>query len=242
MEKIKSYFKDWTMFEKSWLLISSVTMVVLSLMWGDSMIALLSGLAGIISVVLCAKGKIENYAFGLFQAVTYAYICFQSHIYGEVMYNILMVPMIIIGIISWKKNMADGNGEVKARNLTAKGWVILIVGSIAAVAGYSFILKLLDGEFALIDATSTILSVIATILMLARYSEQWVMWVIVNMVSVVLWVMALMNGGEVLLHCLLCGQHTYSIPLTDTSTGERWRKRTHKELIENVELESDKFE
>lgn len=126
MEKIKSYFKDWTMFEKSWLLISSVTMVVLSLMWGDSMIALLSGLAGIISVVLCAKGKIENYAFGLFQAVTYAYICFQSHIYGEVMYNILMVPMIIIG--------------------------------------------------------------------------------------------------------------------TDTSTGERWRKRTHKELIENVELESDKFE
>ena len=42
MEKIKSYFKDWTMFEKSWLLISSVTMVVLSLMWGDSMIALLS--------------------------------------------------------------------------------------------------------------------------------------------------------------------------------------------------------
>lgn len=28
----------------------------------------------------------------------------------------------------------------------------------------------------------------------------------------------------------------------DTSTGERWRKRTHKELIENVELESDKFE
>ena len=165
MEKIKSYFKDWTMFEKSWLLISSVTMVVLSLMWGDSMIALLSGLAGIISVVLCAKGKIENYAFGLFQAVTYAYICFQSHIYGEVMYNILMVPMIIIGIISWKKNMADGNGEVKARNLTAKGWVILIVGSIAAVAGYSFILKLLDGEFALIDATSTILSVIATLWM-----------------------------------------------------------------------------
>ena len=32
---------------------------------------------------------------------------------------------------------------------------------------------------------------------------------------------------------MLCGQHTYSIPLTDTSTGERWRKRTHKELIEN---------
>lgn len=194
MERVKRFFADWTMFEKCWLSISSVLMVVLSLIWGDSILALLSGLAGTISVVLCAKGKIENYAFGLFQAVTYAYICFQSHIYGEVMYNILMVPMIIIGIISWRKNMAEGNEEVKARNLTLKGWIILIVGSVAAVAGYSLILKLLGGSFALIDATSTTLSVIATILMLARYSEQWVMWVIVNVVSVVLWTMALLEG------------------------------------------------
>lgn len=67
MEKIKSYFKDWTMFEKSWLLISSVTMVVLSLMWGDSMIALLSGLAGIISVVLCAKVRSRTMRLDFFR-------------------------------------------------------------------------------------------------------------------------------------------------------------------------------
>ena len=54
----------------------------------------------------------------------------------------------------------------------------------------------IGGEFTLVDATSTVLSVIATILMLARYTEQWIMWVIVNVVSVVLWVMALMSGGE----------------------------------------------
>lgn len=196
MERIKKYFSDWTLFEKCWLLLSSALMIVLSVSWGDSVLALLSGLAGIISVVLCAKGKIENYAFGLFQAVTYAFICYQAHIYGEVMYNILMVPMIIVGIISWKKNMAADSGEVKARNLTANGWIILIVSSVVAVAAYSLILKLIGGNFALVDATSTVFSVIATILMLARYSEQWVMWVIVNLVSVVLWVMAFSSGGN----------------------------------------------
>lgn len=41
-----------------------------------------------------------------------------------------MVPMIIIGIISWKKNMAAGEKQVKARNLTVLGWVILVVGGI----------------------------------------------------------------------------------------------------------------
>lgn len=196
MSKLKKFFADWTMFEKCWLALSSTLIVVLSLIWGDSVLAIFSSLAGIISVVLCAKGKIENYAFGLFQAVTYAYICFQSHIYGEVMYNILMVPMIIIGIISWKKNMEADSTEVKARNLTAKGWVIMILGSVAAVAGYSIILNMLGGNFALVDSTSTTLSVIATILMLARYSEQWVMWIVVNIVSVVLWVMALVQGDS----------------------------------------------
>lgn len=196
MSKLKKFFADWTMFEKCWLALSSTLIVVLSLIWGDSVLAIFSSLAGIISVVLCAKGKIENYAFGLFQAVTYAYICFQSHIYGEVMYNILMVPMIIIGIISWKKNMEADSTEVKARNLTAKGWVIMILGSVAAVAGYSMILNMLGGNFALVDSASTTLSVIATILMLARYSEQWVMWIVVNIMSVVLWVMALVQGDS----------------------------------------------
>lgn len=196
MSKVKNFFADWTMFEKCWLALTSILILVLSLIWGDSVLAIFSSLAGVISVVLCAKGKIENYAFGLFQAVTYAFICYRSHIYGEVMYNILMVPMIIIGIISWKKNMEAGDSEVKARNLTAKGWVIMIVGSIAAVAGYSLILRMLGGNFALVDSTSTTLSVIATILMLARYSEQWVMWIVVNVVSVILWVMALAKGDS----------------------------------------------
>lgn len=195
MNRVKQFFADWTIFEKSWLVISSLLVVGLSLIWGDSLLAIFSSLAGIISVVLCAKGKIENYAFGMINAITYAYICYQAHIFGETMYNILMIPMIIIGVISWKKNMEANESEVKARNLTPAGWLILIVGSILAVAAYSFILKALGGAFALVDAASTTFSVIATLLMLARYSEQWVMWVIVNAVSVVLWAIAFINGN-----------------------------------------------
>jgi len=195
MNRVKQFFADWTIFEKSWLVISSLLVVGLSLMWGDSLLAIFSSLAGIISVVLCAKGKIENYAFGMINAITYAYLCYQAHIFGETMYNILMIPMIIIGVISWKKNMEANESEVKARNLTPAGWLILIVGSILAVAAYSFILKALGGAFALVDAASTTFSVIATLLMLARYSEQWVMWVIVNAVSVVLWAIAFINGN-----------------------------------------------
>lgn len=196
MSKIKNYFADWTLFEKAWLVISTAVMITLSIVWKDKTIALISGIAGVISVVLCAKGKIENYFFGIIQAITYGFICYQSHIYGEVMYNALMVPAIIYGFFSWKKNMNDADTEVKARNLSLKGWIILIVSSVAAVFAYSMILKSLGGNYAMIDSTSTVLSAIATILMLTRYSEQWVMWIVVNVASVALWGAALAKGDS----------------------------------------------
>ncbi len=195
MEKIKSYFADWTMFEKVWLLTASVIMIALSIVWGDNLIALISGLTGMISVVLCAKGKISNYAFGLINALTYAYICFGQQLYGEVMYNtIYMVPVIIVGVVTWKKNMSEDNSEVKARNLTAKGWVILICVTIVAIIAYRQILTWLGGSLAWMDAMSTVFSAIAAILMVTRYSEQWVMWIVVNGVSVVMWVTVLLSG------------------------------------------------
>lgn len=196
MDKIKKYFADWTAFEKIWLVTSCLVMIGLSIAWQDSPLALLSGIAGIISVVLCAKGKLENYPFGLIQVTTYGYICYQAHIYGETMYNVVMVPIIIFGFFSWKKNMAQSGEEVQARNLTATGWILLIVGSIVAIFTYNSILGLLGGELTIVDSATTTLSLIAAFLMLARYSEQWILWIIVNVGSIILWVLLLMEGDS----------------------------------------------
>lgn len=196
MNKMKQYFEDWTTFEKAWLVITCFVMICLSIIWGDNAIALISGIAGTISVVLCAKGKIENYAFGLVQAITYGYICYNANIYGETMYNVIMVPMIIFGFFSWKKNMNQDNDNVQTRNLTVTGWLILILGSLAAICGYNMLLSALGGEFTMVDSTTTTLSFVATILMLSRFSEQWLVWIAVNVGSIILWVMALNQGDS----------------------------------------------
>lgn len=43
------------------------------------------------------------------------------------------------------------------------------------------------------DSLTTVVSVIASMLYLLRYSEQWLMWVIVNVLSIAMWVMVLMS-------------------------------------------------
>lgn len=196
MNRVGKFFEDWTTFEKIWLCLSIVIMATLSIIWGEKPLALISGLAGVISVVLCAKGKLINYGFGMVQAVTYAFLCYEAKIYGEVMYNIAMVPMIIIGFLSWKKHMIEEQEEVQTRNLSKKGWIVLILAMILSVWGYCSLLMYMGGNFAFIDATSTVLSAIATVLMIARYSEQWLVWILVNIASVVLWVSAFIKGDS----------------------------------------------
>lgn len=219
-DKIKHYFSDWTAFEKTWLIVSAILIVVLYIIWGESLISLISALTGIISVVLCAKGKISNYAFGIVNALTYAWVSYAAHLYGEAMYNtIFMVPMIIIGIITWKKNMNES--EVKARNLSLKGWVITIASTVLAVLIYRQILFALGGNLTWIDASSTVISVIATILMVMRYTEQWVMWIVVNGISVVMWLIVVAKGDMSNITTVIM----WSAYLLNSSYGfSNWRK------------------
>lgn len=60
MEKTKRFFTDWSRFEIIWLILSTVIMIVLSIIWGDNLLALISGITGILGVVLAAKGKVST--------------------------------------------------------------------------------------------------------------------------------------------------------------------------------------
>jgi nicotinamide mononucleotide transporter len=49
------------------------------------------------------------------------------------------------------------------------------------------LLAALGGNAAWLDSTSTTFSVIANALMVLRYREQWLLWIIVDAVTVVMW-------------------------------------------------------
>ncbi|OOB77770.1 MAG: nicotinamide mononucleotide transporter PnuC [Epulopiscium sp. Nuni2H_MBin003] len=191
---IKNYFHDWTKFELVWLIASTLIMITLSIIWQDTPIALISGITGIIGVVLCAKGKISTYFFAVINVALYAFICYNAKLYGETMLNALyFLPMNFIGFFLWRKHQSNG-GDVIVRNLTKKGIILLTVVTAVSVIAYWQLLIFLGGHLALIDATTTIISVIALLLQVTRYSEQWILWIIVNIISIIMWVMLFMEN------------------------------------------------
>lgn len=193
--------KDWTNFEKLWLLSFTVINVYLFFAWDDTILGLITSITGMLCVVLVAKGKISNFYFGMIQTGTYAYISYGYGLYGEVMLNgLFYFPLQFIGIYLWKRNRAEKaiKGEdIQVNSLTKKGWLITLISSTIIFVLYALFLKKLGGSVVWIDSATTTLSVIAQLLMLKRFTEQWLFWIAVNVLSIVLWVNALiLHGGN----------------------------------------------
>ena len=113
-----------------WFLILGVVAsnIIYSILSGNiDIIGSVAGIAGVLCVVLVAKGSIWNYLFGIVNVSMYAYISYKAALYGDAALNALYyVPMQFIGWWQWRQRGAavserrsDGNGtQVKARRFT----------------------------------------------------------------------------------------------------------------------------
>lgn len=156
----------------------------------------IAAITGLICVVLSAKGNILNYVFGLVNVSLYAYISFKSEIYGDAALNALYyIPMQFIGWFSWKqKKQTQDETKVSGKRMSTKQRIIWALVSISSVVIGGFILKYFNDPQPFKDAATTILSVIAMFLMVKAYMEQWVLWIVVNIISVVMWTFVAFRG------------------------------------------------
>ncbi len=178
---------------------------------GLSIIGSVASITGVLCVVLVAKGSIWNYVFGLINVSLYAYIAYQASLYGLATLNaVYYIPMQFIGWWQWRKRgaattsgeVAQGKSEtVKARRLTWKWRAILLLASLVLIAILAYVLTVVpnllggaENPQPIQDATITVFSIFAQALMAMAFLEQWVLWIIVNALSVVTWSILAFQG------------------------------------------------
>ena len=166
----------------------------------DSIGLMISGLSGVISVILCSQGKISFYLFGYIQLLTYVF-CFSipNNLHGETLENGMYLLTMLYGIHAWLKNYrrdkVTESIEIKSRKLTLTGNTTIAVIFIVGVIGYYLFLKnvplfgVMDSD-PFIDSLTSVPAYIAQILMVLGFREQWVYWFILDVSSVVLAVRA----------------------------------------------------
>lgn len=174
----------------------------------------LGALMGVVNTVLSANGNIWTFLFGVLDVCICAYANADSGNMGQFLQHVLyFLPMQFVGFWQWKKRGADtkkdadGNTRrVKARRLTGKQWIYVSAGIVAATAAAYGILYWIDltqfnaGRIAeidrekiFLDALVVVLNIAGQILMSFAYADQWYVWNLVNVFSIMLWVNRLMS-------------------------------------------------
>ena len=183
-------FGGWKPFEAVWLLIFIAVQIGIYIYNPDSILGMVSGISGIICNVFVSKGKISNYFFGLIFAYTYFYISLGANFLGEMNTTLYVyIPAQFIGYFLWKANMQKEQGAdaVVAKALTAKGWMGLIAFLVIGTFLFVQLLNHFGGSSTGLDGLSTIIVIAAQALMVLRYREQWLLWILLNIISIALW-------------------------------------------------------
>ncbi|MDF2678838.1 MAG: putative transporter [Brevibacillus sp.] len=197
--KWTGYFADWSWFERLWLLAFTVLNIYLFFALDDTLIGLIASLTGMLSVVLVAKGKTSNYYPGIINVVLYAFVAYGQKYYGEVMLNLLyFLPMQFIGLFMWRKNglSETKRNDVKVAVMTNRARIYWSVLCLAVTLAYAWVLKAMGGALPFIDSLTAVLSIVAMIFMVKRFVEQWVVWIIIDLLTIYMWVVAFMGDGN----------------------------------------------
>lgn len=182
------FITGYNKFEHIFLLAMVLLQVIMYCIVPDTAIGMVCGIAGVICVVLTAKGKISSYVFNFIQTVTYMIICWNAGLYLEWGEQIFCFCACIYGIFAWKKNMSTEQTVIAKK---FKWWQWLVVAGVTAgtTIGLGYFADIvLNSTLSYLDAFTVALAVIGQMLMTWRYREQWAMWIIINVTSLVMFI------------------------------------------------------
>ena len=155
-----------------------------------TLVNFVSAVCGIICIFFCAKANVSNFIFGLINTVVYAIYLLYYRIYGTFCLEVLFyLPMNVASWINWAKHRDKKMPEkTLAKQLTIKQRIIS-VGVVAVVTLITYkILLAVGGTVAFLDALTVAIGIVATILELYRYAEQYIWWIITDVIAVIMYI------------------------------------------------------
>ncbi len=194
---IKEELTGWKKAEVIWLSVACAIIAALSIYWGDTIMGIISATTGVACVVCTGKGKLSAYVFGLVNSVLYAIISYEAKLYGETMLNaIYYVPMQFVGFYIWSHNMNSETHEVEKKHMKNMGRVLVVASIVTGTYLYGLLLKNMGDAMPFVDAFTTVSSVVAMLVSVKMFAEQWWIWIAVDVFTVYMWVCNYIVGND----------------------------------------------
>ncbi len=154
-----------------------------------SILEIIASLLGVANIILIVRRSIWNYPFALTMVALYGFIFYDAKLYSDAGLQVFFFAVNLYGWWAWSRNRAD-EGDIVVERLSGIGRLLWIGGSLSAIAIWGmFMTANTDASYPYWDAAVAMLSVAGQILMTRRYIENWHWWIVVNLISVPLYLM-----------------------------------------------------
>ncbi|WP_088293659.1 nicotinamide riboside transporter PnuC [Bacillus mycoides] len=170
------------------LLISSIVCILVGFYIRSSYIEIFASVMGIINVWLLAREKVSNFLFGMITVAVFLYIFTTQGLYAMA---VLAAFQFIFNVYGWYYWIArSGEEEVKPTvRLDLKGWTIYILFILVAWIGWGYYqVRYLESTSPYLDALNAVLGLVAQFMLSRKILENWHLWILYNMVSIVIYI------------------------------------------------------
>ena len=160
-----------------------------------------------INVYLIAKGKLVGIYVGILECFIYAFICYQSMLFGEVVKVLLIsVPLNIYSVFVWKKGIKEKNKQkynkdddedvvIKKMTKMQKAFCALCL-IFVSVACYFFLKYALNQTAALVlSSVALAITIVGKILTARQFMETYNVFMISDIICLAMWTETLIVGG-----------------------------------------------
>ena len=151
--------------------------------WGD----IAGFVTGIVNVWLAARAHVWNFHLGIVNAAILGLVFLQQRLFADASLQVVFIVLNVRGLLQWRAGHTVRESDPVFR-LPHGEHVMLVLAAAALFFPLWWVLGLLKGSAPPIDAAITSLSIIAQWLLNRRVLENWAWWIVIDLISIPLYV------------------------------------------------------
>lgn len=157
-----------------------------------SYLELIGVITGYTTVLMATKMHKFFWWISFINVLAFAYLFYQIQLYADAFLQIYYLGITVYGLIQWYQSSAEN--LIKPKQLNTSQWINIVAFSITLwlISYYIFsnlnhwlpLIFPLPTSFVILETLILTLSIIANWLLAERYKENWIFWLLVNIMAV----------------------------------------------------------
>ncbi len=142
---------------------------------------------GLVMVVCSIRELHWSWPLAIISSLLYFFVFQNSLLYGQAALQLVFAVLALWGWWQWLRTGDDAQPALVIQRLSRRGWALVGVASVLLWPALALLLQTFtDSDVAWWDALPTALSLVGQALLGRKYIENWLVWLVVNVISVAL--------------------------------------------------------